>query len=165
MASKDQFEAFKYLFSWEEERAKSLAESGKNYLTIISLFFAYLGYKITDPALQAFLSKSWRAVPYGMVLYAILMVFFLVSMLATLYSMFMHGYEDVTDAEDIFTRSVEEKMSDDQFYDVLITHMVVATERNSAVNDRRARRLETASVALFGGFVVYGVVFFLAVAT
>jgi hypothetical protein len=32
MASKDQFEAFKFFFTWEEDRQKSLTETGKIYL-------------------------------------------------------------------------------------------------------------------------------------
>jgi hypothetical protein len=156
MASKDQFEAFKIFYTAEDARANSLADTAKIYLTLISLFFAYLGYKITDTQFDVLLRLSC-----GFVLYGLVFLCLLIGLASTLLSIFMHNYEEIADAQSLFERSVDEGWSDEDLFDVLITDMNVTTKINADVNDGRALKLQIAAYSLFAGFLLYGVVFLL----
>ena len=159
MASKEQFEAFKYLFEWEEERAKSLSESGKVYLTLITLFFAYLGYKVTDGNFELFLRYRLWDMPVPLALYLIMTTFLLAALLLTLYSLFIRPYQQIVEAESFFEHSVALEDTDEEFFDRYIVNMNLATGNNSAVNNSRATCLLFAAVCLFAGFLLYGAVF------
>jgi hypothetical protein len=159
MASKELFEAFKFFYVAEDERAISLTDSGKIYLTLISLFFAYLGYKITDSQFDHFIQLKLGGFSYGFALYALVFVCLLIGLASTLLSLFMHDYEDIADAEELFGRVLREQLSDESFFDLLIANMNVATKINAEVSDQRAFRLQIASYSLFVGFVMYGGVF------
>ncbi len=159
MASKDQFEAFKLFFGWEEDRAKSLTETGKIYLALISAFFAYLGYKLTDTQFSELIALRAGPLPWGLLLYASVFVLLVIGLAATLLSLFVHNYEEIVNPQEFFEQSVATNWTDSQFYDALITNLNVTTEVNSKVNDIRAMKLQVASYSLFFGFVLYGVVF------
>ena len=158
MATKDQFDAFKLFYATEEARTASITDSAKIYLTLISLFFAYLGYKISDTQFDALLKQF----SFGFALYALVFVCLLVGLISTLWTLFMHDFEDIADAQELFKRSVEEGYSETELFDVLIVNMNVATKNNGAVNDKRAFKLKIASYSLFAGFLLYGCVFLLA---
>jgi hypothetical protein len=159
MASSQQFEAFKFFFVSEDERAASLTDKGKTYLTLISLFFAYLGYRITDNQFDQFIRLKFASFSYGFFLYALVFVCLLAGLASTLLSLFMHDYEDIADPEKLFDRVLREELSDEQFFDLLIADMNVTTKINAAVSDKRALELQIASYSLFAGFLMYGGVF------
>jgi hypothetical protein len=159
MASKDRFDVFKFFFTWEEDRQKSLTETGKIYLALISAFFAYLGYKLTDTQFSELIALKMGMLPWGLILYGAVFFFLLVGLAATLLTLFVHNYEQVLEPEEFFEDVVASGYGEEQFYDALIANFNVATRTNSRVNDVRALKLQVASYSLFLGFLLYGVVF------
>jgi hypothetical protein len=157
--TKDQLDFFKILFTWEEDRAKSLSESGKNYLTLIAAFFAFLGYKAGDTSFDPMIRYHYAGWPVGIIVYGLVVICLLLGLLLTLSSMSMHPYEQIADASEFFRTAVDDELEDDAFMDRMIVNICCATGVNSDVNERRARKLMGASAALFGGFLCYGLLF------
>jgi len=161
MAIKEQFEAFKFMHLQEVDREASLTNTGKLYLTIISLFFAYLGFKLNSDQFRSILKLPEDSILLGMILYSLIFLFVLGSLALTLWSLFMHNYEDIVDAQELFKKVLVRKCNDDVFFALLITNMNIATKINASVSDRRATKLKFASYSLFCGLVLYCIVFLL----
>ena len=159
MATKEQFEAFKTFFAWEEDRAKSLTETAKVYLTLLTLFFAYFGYKITDTQFDRFIGYHVGTLRWGFWLYVVVFVALIYALTMTLRAIFMHDYEQIAEPMEFFDRSVDRGWDNEAFFDAFTANMLAATDANSAVNDQRAAKLQRASYALLAGFVIYGIVF------
>jgi hypothetical protein len=159
MATKDQFDAFKFLFQWEDDRAKSLGESAKNYVALITLAFGYLGFKLSDADFAKLLAVHLRGYPLGLILYGLMTALLLLSLVLTLVSLFIRRYERITDPNAFFVASVSRGDTVESFFDSMIVDMNVATERNSAVNNSRAYSLIAAALFLLGAIVIYGAIF------
>jgi hypothetical protein len=161
MADKEQYEIYKGLFAWEEDRAKSLSESGKIYLSILTIAIALIGYKVGETHISAVAKVQHGGFPTGFAAYVLSLGAFVFGLVMTLMSLRMHKYEQITDPEEFFLQSVDENWTKEVFFDKLIAKMVVATNVNSDTNDRRAGNLAWASYSLLIGVALYGVVILL----
>ncbi|HKH33542.1 MAG TPA: hypothetical protein VKA80_05160 [Beijerinckiaceae bacterium] len=99
--------------------------------------------------------------PTGFVVYICSLIAFVSGLVMTLMSLRMHKYAQITDPEELFLQSVDESWTKEVFFDKLIAQMVVATNVNSATNDKRAGNLAWASYSLLVGITLYGVVILL----
>jgi hypothetical protein len=63
-------------------------------------------------------------------------------------------YEGIADPREIIERFGDAPPSNDDFFDNRITDLAVATNRNSAANDKTAWALNWASICLFGATLV-----------
>ena len=145
-------EVYKGLFGWEEDRAKSLSESGKIYLSILTIAIALIGYKAGETHISSVAKLQHSGIPIGMAIYALSLAAFIAALVSTLMSLRMHKYEEITDGEEMFLRSVDESWTSEKFYDNLIAQIVVATKVNSSTNDNRARNLTWPHIAYSRGF-------------
>ena len=66
----------------------------------------------------------------------------------------MSDYEAVNDPRDVLDEFGDAPVSDEEFFDSRIADYVVAWERNSAVNDRKASRLKIAGYSLLLGITL-----------
>jgi hypothetical protein len=62
---------------------------------------------------------------YGFVLYVFVFLCLLLGLACTLWSLFMHDYEDITDPQELLERTIEEDLCEEAFFDILITNMNV----------------------------------------
>lgn len=162
MATQPEYEMYRSFFTLEEERSKSLMETAKVYLTLITLFFGYLGYKIGDSQFDAFMRLKYGYFPWGLALYGLVFLLILIALTMTVISLFMHDYERVTDPQRFFEKMIQSDATIDERYDLIITNTNGATEVNREQNNRKARNLKMASWSLLVGFVVYGLIFLIA---
>lgn len=138
MATKEQLDFFRFLYDEEERRYGQLESRAKFYLSVIALFVATLTFKLEDAQKSvAILGAPWWLVLVEGALLATALVFVVISV-------FIREYEGVADPEDIVNGFGDKVPSNESFFDDRIADYVVATGRNSAMNDRAARFLEIA---------------------
>jgi hypothetical protein len=155
--TKEQLEQYKFVYSLEDDRAKSLTGTGNIYFTLIGVFLGYLGYKSTDTQFAKLLTFEWHGCRVGLILYAAVFVCLLVSLGATLLSLFMHEYERPTNLSD-FLNNTAGWLPDDTFLE-FATCVTDAAATNFDMNNRRAGQLSFASHFLFAAVVLYTVAF------
>ena len=78
----------------------------------------------------------------------------LAAFLISLWATKVTDYEAVNDPRDVLEEFGDAPVSDEEFFDSRIAEYVVAWERNSAVNDRKASRLKVAGYALLLGITL-----------
>jgi hypothetical protein len=157
--SKDELEQFKFIYSLEDDRAKSLTGTGNIYITLIGLFLGYLGYKSTDTQFAKLLGFHWRGCPVGLVLYGLVFACLLIALAATLLSLFMHNYERPTDLQDFLHNMTTLEWADAEAFFDLAFCISAAAVANFTKNNIRAGQLAFASRFLFAALVLYAVAF------
>ena len=86
-------------------------------------------------------------------------VFLLVSFLLSLYSAGVEDYEGVADPEKVIEKFGDTPPTDEAFLDDRIIDLAVACNRNSSVNDRKAKRLYWAGLSLLSGIAAHAAYF------
>jgi hypothetical protein len=161
--TKDDLDQFKYFYSLEDDRAKSLTGTGNIYTTLIGVFLGYLGYKSTDTQFAKLLVFDWYGCRIGLALYLLVFVFLLIALAFTLWSLFMHNYERVTDPEEFLNYITDGNWDQDMAFRELEVYFSEAANRNFAMNNDRAMKLTIGSYFLFAAVVAYALAFILVV--
>jgi len=149
MATAKQYDIFKSLYDEEADRYTKLATRAQLYLSIITLYVAAFAFKFEDLRrfIEAFGASRYLAVSTAIVL--------VLALLATLMATQIRAYEGIADPEEIIRRFGNAEPTDADFLDARIADLAVATNRNSAINDRVAHWLVAASWLLVGGVLLH----------
>ena len=147
MASEAQYEILRSVYEEENGRYSELVNRGKIYLTICSFFLGGLAFKLNE----SFANATWCAKTAFLVSTACFVAGFLLIIL----SLGIYPHEGLCDPKDVIEKFGTTPPTDSDFRDDRLADIAVATERNSAINDRRARFLTAAAFAMFFG-VVFG---------
>lgn len=145
MASEKQYQFFKSLYDEETARERQLHDQARNHLSLATLYSAFVLF-VVDRLKPAALPEK------------LLFIFAIVCMLAafviSLWATKVSDYEAVNDPRRVLDEFGNAPVSDEEFFDSRIADYVVAWERNSAVNDRKASRLKVAGYALLLGIML-----------
>lgn len=142
MASKDQYEFFKFLYEREERRYEHLEARARLYLAVITIFLAALLFKADEVRTSAGrFGITWNAVVIeASLLIAALLLVVLGAMIRT--------YEGVANGSTLIEGFEATPPSDQDFFDDRIVDFAAATERNGKVNDRAAYCLGISAIFL-----------------
>lgn len=141
MATKEQYEFFRFLHEDEERTYLALEARGRFYFSVISLFFASLLLKA-----EVITSATTLGIPrWVLTVFAAVLTLSLV--LVTVAAR-IRSYEGVADPKKIVESYGKKEPKDEAFFDDRIADLVVATNRNSVVNERVATVLFWAGVCL-----------------
>jgi hypothetical protein len=146
MASEKQYLFFKSLYDEETERTKQLRDHAKNYLSLATFYSAFVAFAIQQKASVLCVQK---------VVFFATVLCMLSAFLLALWASGIASFEVANDPEAIVDQFGDEPMSDEEFFDNRIADFVVACERNSLVNDRKALELAIAGYALIGGIFLH----------
>jgi hypothetical protein len=156
VASKEQYEFFRFLYEEEERRYAQLESRAKLYLSVVALFLASLAFKMEDAQKSvAILNVPWWLVLVEAVVLAAALVFILSGAL-------IRNFEGVADPEDVIASFKDAPPTNEEFFDDRIADFAVATNRNTSTNDRAVRFLELAGVLLVIAMLVLLSVFTIA---
>lgn len=146
MATKAQYEAFKFIYEEENTRLNELVTRAKVYLSLTTFVLGAFFLKI-DTVLEI-----TRGVPIlGLTAFISETVFF-AALVITVLSLRIMGYEGVCSPEKEIRRYGEQLPDDGEFLEDRIVDMAFATERNRKQNNRRGKCLKLAGVCLMIGF-------------
>lgn len=142
MATKEQYEFFRFLHEDEERTYLALEARTRFYFAVISLFLASLLFKTGEPrsSTGVFGMPWWVLALVATVLAASVVLVVLAARIQT--------YEGVADPEQVISTFRTAQPKDSDFFDDRIADLAVATNRNAAVNDRVANLLSHAAVCL-----------------
>lgn len=147
MATKEQWEIFKYIYEQETARYENLNSRGKVYLSLITLYLGAVAFKADFWFLQA----SQTAI--STILFTALLGSFVSALCVTVAALGIYTYEGLADPEGIIKQFGDRPPSNEDFYDDRIADATVAANRNSVTNDKRATLLTIASVLLITGIL------------
>jgi hypothetical protein len=157
MATKAQYEVFRGAYEEENERHSGLESRAKLYLTIITAYLGAVAFKTTD--VLAFL-KTFDIPFYW---YLLLGICLILALLLAVCAMGIRKYEGVFDAEAEIKSFGDKPPADEDFFDKRIVDLAVATNRNSAVNNRIATYLQWSGILVFVAVCLQLIVFGLAI--
>lgn len=149
MATKEQWEIFRYVYEREESRYQNITDRGKVYLSLITLYVGAIAFKA-----DFWFSQSLKD-PWSTLLFALLLGLFLAALCATVAAMGIYSYEGITDPEEVIAGFGDTTPDNEDFFDDRIIDVAVATNRNSKTNDRRASLLSISSLLMVIGIVVH----------
>jgi hypothetical protein len=135
MATKEQCDFFRSLYEEEERRYGQLEARAKLYLSVIAIFLATITLKLPD--VQA--SVKILQVPFWPFLVEAALL--AAALVFVVLGAFIREYEGIADPNDVVDGFGDTPPSNETFFDDRIADYVVATTRNSKVNDRSARYL------------------------
>ena len=146
MATKIEFEAFKYLYEREHARYLELGNRAKIFLSLITLIFGSLFLKLD--AILTIAGRHWS------ILLILIMTWlaFMGALICTLLSLFIRVYEGLNRPRRMADEIDETHPDEATFLDSRIADFTVATERNHKENESRASWLQRAGLALLLGF-------------
>ena len=142
MATKEQLDFFRTLYEEEDARYEQIEGRARLYLGIITVFLAsiILKSKEVKASAEALDVPWWLVVGEAVFLAGSLLLVVLGSLIRT--------YEGLTDPEKLIARYGDQLPANDEFLEDRIVDYAVATNRNSASNDRSAAYIQIAGVIL-----------------
>lgn len=147
MATKEQYEFFKLLYDVEEQRYGQLESRARFYFGGVSIFIAGILLKAPEvKASVAALGGAWPLMLLGALLLAVTLVLIGIGT-------HIRTYEGIADGGSVVKAYGEKPPTNEDFFDDRIADLVVATARNSQVNNRVARVLAGAGYCLSLAFV------------
>ena len=147
MATQAQYGVFLYLYEDENKRYEHLQDRAKLYLSIASIYLRAIAFKVDDVLrlVTQFRIPVWLWLMTGGILIAAVV---LIS-----WAVRIRDYEGICNPVEVIARYVHEPPpSDEDFLDDRLVDLAAATNRKSAANDRVARLLEWAAVAIILAF-------------
>ena len=151
MSSPVQFEYFKFLYEHERHRHIELINRGKVYLSIITLYMGLLAMGADKT-----IARVENSLP--LILIYISSLFFIISALAdVIFAIGIYTNEKPSDPEVIINRMDDTVTPDQKFIEDRIIDFAVATNRNSANNDKRAGYLRYSTYLLLLGILCQAV--------
>ena len=147
MASKEQYEYYKFLYDHERSRYLELVNRGKLFLSIITLYMGLLAVG-ADKTITGLESSILLTLVY------FISVFLLVaSLVAVVIAIGIYRNEKPSNPREMILALKDYVPTDDEFRDERIVDLAVATDRNSKNNDLRAKRLQVSSYLLILGIL------------
>jgi hypothetical protein len=150
MATIQQYEVFKFIFEEQKTREGHLLERSKLYLSLVTFYSAFLLFVGKDLVPRTLL--HWFV-------FALSTVFLLVAFLLSLHSAVVKKYEAIQNPKNIIKTYGDAPPADEDFLDDRIVDLAVAWERNSSVNDSKAKVLYWAGLALLSGMAAHAAYF------
>jgi hypothetical protein len=147
MATKEQWEIFKYIHDQEAARYEALNSKGKVYLSLNTLYLGAVAFKADFWFVQA------SQTTISAILLVVLLAIFVSALCVTVAALGIYTYEGLADPEGIIRQFGDTPPSNEEFYDDRIVDATVAANRNSATNDKRAALLTIASILLIAGIL------------
>lgn len=149
MATKEQWEIFKYLFESEQERKQKLSNIGKVYVSLSMLYVGALGMKVE------FWYKELPKDTLLVVLFLLVLITFLVALCLTVFALGIYKYEYLNDPEELIKKFGNHAPSNEEFFDDRIVDLAVATNRNKNQNDKRSIFLKYSMYTMVGGVLLH----------
>jgi hypothetical protein len=147
MASKEQYEYYKFLYDHERSRYLELVNRGKLFLSIITLYMGLLAVG-ADKTISGLESSILLTLVY------FISVFLLVaSLVAVVLAIGIYKNEKPSSPREMILSLKDNVPTDDEFRDERVVDLAVATDRNSENNDLRAKRLQVSSYLLILGIL------------
>lgn len=151
MATAAQYQFFRSLYDEENYRTSILNDHAKNNISLTTLYSGFILFLTNSLSPETNMAK---------VVFVLGIAALASSFLLSLWTTNISDYEAVTNPEAVFRTFDDEPPRDEDFFDARIIDYSVAYERNSVVNDRKARSLYKAryfllfGIALHGGYVL-----------
>lgn len=147
--SKDQYSFFVKLYDEESAREKQLNDNGKNNLSLVAVYSAFV----------IFVTEKMRPENlYLKGLFVGVIAFMLAAFFLTLRLLAIKKYEAITLPATVID-AYKEKPTSSNFFDDRIADIFVATERNTIVNNNKARQLYIAGYLILVGIGLHGIFF------
>jgi len=144
MATEAQYAFFRSLYDEENARGLQLADKAKTNVGLFTLYSAFVLF-VTEKFRPQALSQ--------LTVFGLAVLSLLLGLVLALYVLKVAVYEPINDPKRIIADEYGARApTDAHFYESRIADFTVAYERNSAVNDRKARALEWSFYFLVGGF-------------
>ena len=157
MASEIQYEVFKDIYDEESERYSQLGTRSNLYLTIITFYLGVILLKIDD------ILKFVVVFQVPVLLILLLGVLFVVALTFTVLALGIREYEGICDPKKVIASFGPAPPSDEDFLDKRIVDLAVATNRNSAQNNRVATLLQWSARVIFVAVLLQLVIFCFAI--
>ena len=148
MATKDQYEYFKNKYKEEDERNITLTKRAEIYLSLISILFTGLIFKLSD--IKVLCNEN----SCSLIAFIILLFLLLVTLGFTLDSIRIKDYESDLVVEDYVNELGDKAPTDEEFFDNRIATFIAATKENFTINNTKGDRLKYAGGALFISVIV-----------
>jgi hypothetical protein len=149
MATKEQWEIFKYIYEMEQVRNQKLIERGKVYLSLITLYIGAIGLKVE------FWSSKLSTNSYMVSLFIILLLIFLISLCFSALALGIYSYESINDPKIIIDNYGSNVPKNEEFFNDRIIDVSVATNRNKNQNDKRSNMLKISSWIMVIGILAH----------
>jgi len=150
MATEKQVAFFQSLYDIERERTASLRETAKNYVSLSSLYSAFIIFVTEKLQPTSVITKS---------LFGAAIITMLLAFLAALLVTQVATFEALTDPDEVINQFGVEPPTDADFFDNRIADYSVATQRNRIVNERKARYLAVAGYLILAGLAIHAAYF------
>lgn len=154
MATEAQYAFFRFLYEEENAREDTINQYSK---TLLSLTTLYSGFVI-------FVVEKITAMTLPMkIMFVATVASMLAGLVVTIWGSRLADFEGVNDPEKVVGQYDDtEDMPDQQFFDKRIADFAIATNRNSRVNDKRAKSLLLASYCLAASILCHAIFFMIA---
>jgi hypothetical protein len=151
MATEAQYAFFRFLYDEENAREKTINQYATALLSLITLYSGFVIFVVGELKTTTTPMKA---------MFIATVVSMLSGFVATVWGTRMADFEAVNDPMDVIDQFDEvEATADEDFFDKRIADFAVATNRNSQVNDKRAKALLFASYCLASGISCHAIFF------
>jgi len=151
MATEKKYLFFKGMYDEESARQLLLADRAKLYLSLMTFYSAFVLFAAEKLRPDTVTLKVIFVATVGSTLSAFLL---------SLWSIRVSVYEGVVNPQEIVAAFGTSPPDDEDFFAHRIVDFAVACQRNSAVNDRKARQLTYAGFLLLAGIFLHACYFF-----
>jgi hypothetical protein len=155
MASQSQYDFFKLLYDEENLRYNQLEARAKFYITVQTLYLGAIAFKTSDINAVANLFQA------PLLLYIGVGFFLVLGLLFTVMGVRIRNFEGLANGRDIIEAFGPKPPQEGDFLRERLADFVVATERNSKVNDDIAKSLAISAWLLFAAIVLHFISFIL----
>ena len=157
MATEIQYKIFKEIYDEETQRYSSLGTRSNLYLTVITFYLGVILLKVDD------LLKFVMGFGVSVVWFLCIGIVLVAALLLTVRAVDIRKYEGICDPEEVIEGFGKTPPTDEDFLDHRIGDLAVATNRNSAQNNRVARLLQWAARVIFVAVLLQVLVFAVAI--
>jgi hypothetical protein len=152
VATEKQYQHFKSIFDAETARQGDLEDRAKSYLSLITFYSAFIAFVVQNERPDTLTFKT---------IFLLIVASMGLAFLLSLLSIRVTKYEIPSDPKEIINNYKTSPPSDDDFFDDRIIDYVVASQRNAAINDRKARLLIWAGYCVLVGISLHALYIFL----
>ncbi len=158
MATQQQYEYFKFKYKEEDDRNALLTKRAEIYLSIVSLVFTGLIFKISD--IKTYCDKNTAF----LIIFCLLLGSLIVSIWFILQAIKLRDYQEDMDVGTYTNELGQTQPTDSDFFDNRIARFIVAIPQNFKINNDKAEQLKSAGRFLFLSFILLSI-FIIAIAT
>jgi hypothetical protein len=147
MSTRFHYEFFRSVCKEEDARYDSLIDRGKIYLSIISIFFGGVFFKLD------WIFENRAKLQSGLPFYAAGILSIFIALVLVALALQVLSYEAPSDLNSIID-NLELDNDESEFINARISELAVANERNILQNDRRATLLQGALISILVGVLM-----------